>query len=230
MNKLHTPIKKGWVSSPYGERKGKLHNGVDIAAPAGTPVYAICDGIVVNRFGKNYGNFINLFFSNDDMNKSLYGNQARYAHLQSFNCKNGQSVKRGDVIGYVGTSGNSTGNHLHFEYHDAQTGLQPSGWGYSKWKHGSLDPLKYIEFKLNGEVINPLKEDWRIELGRTALDKLSKDKLVSNPEQYQDKMLEQLPSWVIFVLFDRINDKINNKGDSNELAKQLADVLNKYTK
>jgi murein DD-endopeptidase MepM/ murein hydrolase activator NlpD len=108
------PIDNMSLSSSYGMRvhpvTGKLarHNGIDIPAPHGTPIYATADGIVgrAQRLG-GYGNYVEV----------EHGNmiQTRYGHMSSYVVVPGQSVKKGDVLGYVGSTGRSTGNHLHYE-------------------------------------------------------------------------------------------------------------------
>ncbi len=113
---LKTPINGARVSSKFGFRRhpvlgySKLHKGVDFAARRGTPIFAAGDGSIVRR-GRNggYGNYIKI------KHNSTY--QTAYAHMSRFNprFKNGSRVKQGDVIGYVGTTGRSTGPHLHFE-------------------------------------------------------------------------------------------------------------------
>lgn len=86
------------------------HEGWDYAAPYGTPVRAAHSGTVRYRGALgNYGNYVGL------QHDSGYG--TGYSHLSSFNVSNGQRVNEGDVIGYVGSTGNSTGPHLHFNYY-----------------------------------------------------------------------------------------------------------------
>lgn len=124
----------GRISSIFGDRDSPMagastdHKGIDIAAPNGTPVMSCADGNIVRReFSSSYGNVIYI--------KHLDGKCSRYAHLSSFQPGQfvGKDVSKGDIIGYVGSTGNSTGNHLHFEIretsaHDARP----------------LDPLKVI--------------------------------------------------------------------------------------
>lgn len=84
------------------------HSGMDIAAPYGTPIYAAHDGKISSTTGHwTYGNVVMV--DNGD------GVTTLYAHMSSIAVSVGQNVKQGDVIGYVGSTGNSTGNHLHFE-------------------------------------------------------------------------------------------------------------------
>ena len=110
------------ISSPFGERihpvygKKSFHKGVDLASPNGTPIYATADGIVAFAGVCNgYGNFIKLNHQN--------GYKTGYAHMSKMVVKTNDKVKKGDLIGYVGSTGTSTGNHLHYEvyYHDQLT-------------------------------------------------------------------------------------------------------------
>lgn len=105
-----------WISSEFGKRKnpfsGKMknHNGIDLAAPEGTPVYAVKDGAVYVCISNDaeFGNYVIL---SHDAGK----NTSVYAHLKNFVVEQYQSVKKGEVIGYVGQTGMATGPHLHFE-------------------------------------------------------------------------------------------------------------------
>ena len=97
----------GGRSDPFTGEAGQ-HNAVDISSAVGVPVRAPADGIVVTAESANgYGNVI--FISHG------YGYSTRYGHLDSFAVRAGQRVKRGDVIGRVGSTGRSTGPHLHYE-------------------------------------------------------------------------------------------------------------------
>lgn len=97
-----------YISSYYGMRNGKMHTGVDFAANAGTPIYAWKSGMVTYKgWNGSYGNFVEIQHND--------GTVSRYAHMSGYNCSEGQTVSKGQTIGYVGTTGNSTGNHLHFE-------------------------------------------------------------------------------------------------------------------
>jgi murein DD-endopeptidase MepM/ murein hydrolase activator NlpD len=113
---LKTPIDGARISSGFGMRKhpilgySKMHKGVDFAAPTGTPIYAAGNGTIV-KIGRNgaYGNYIQIKHAN--------GYATAYAHLSKFakGLKSGSKVRQGDVIAYVGTTGRSTGPHLHYE-------------------------------------------------------------------------------------------------------------------
>ena len=113
---MKTPIKGARMSSGFGKRRHpvlgytKMHAGVDFAAPKGTPIFAAGDGIV-ERAGwfSSYGKYIRI----------RHGSNLKtaYAHMSKINSKvkSGKRVKQGQVIGYVGTTGRSTGPHLHYE-------------------------------------------------------------------------------------------------------------------
>lgn len=113
---MRTPINGARLSSGYGQRKHpilgytKMHKGIDFAAPRGTPIFAAGNGTIA-KIGRNggYGNYI-MIRHNDSYDTA-------YAHMKGFakGLKQGSRVKQGDVIGYVGTTGRSTGPHLHYE-------------------------------------------------------------------------------------------------------------------
>lgn len=102
------PLKRGsfTISSYYGDGRG--HKGMDLAADKGTPIYAVADGTVTSAgYDRNYGYNVVIKHSN--------GLSTRYAHASKLCVSTGQTVSQGDVIAYVGSTGTSTGNHLHFE-------------------------------------------------------------------------------------------------------------------
>ena len=130
------------VSSEYGWRKNpvsgvnKLHAGTDFAAPAGTPIYAAASGYVqvAGWSSGGYGNYVIIYhgkMSDGNTYTTLYG------HMRSVATTAGKYVNQGDLIGYVGSTGNSTGNHLHLEV----------------WKGGSkanaVNPRNYIPIPHN---------------------------------------------------------------------------------
>ena len=128
------------ISSEYGWRKNpvtgvnKLHAGTDFAAPGGTPIYAAASGYVqvAGWSSGGYGNYIIIYHG-----KMSDGNQysTLYGHMRSVATSAGKYVQQGEIIGYVGSTGNSTGNHLHLEV----------------WKGGSkanaVNPRGYIPMK-----------------------------------------------------------------------------------
>lgn len=113
---LRTPVNAARMSSGFGMRRhpilgyNRMHKGVDFAAPTGTPIYASGDGVIVERGVKNgYGNYIRIRH-----NGTI---QTAYAHMSRFasGVQRGSRVRQGQVIGYVGSTGRSTGPHLHYE-------------------------------------------------------------------------------------------------------------------
>lgn len=115
-NATQAPSTGGWmqpcsytqISSAYGYRSRGWHNGVDFAAPKGTPIYASRSGTVTSAISLtySYGNYVVI--NHGDGFSSLY------AHMTYYVVSAGQYVSQGQLIGYVGSTGNSTGNHLHF--------------------------------------------------------------------------------------------------------------------
>ena len=104
----------GPITGPFGARidpfngEGAFHSGVDISSPYGQPIMAPADGVVTYAaFYSGYGRLIEIDHGN--------GITTRYGHLSGFAITDGQSVRKGQVIGYVGMSGRSTGAHLHYE-------------------------------------------------------------------------------------------------------------------
>jgi murein DD-endopeptidase MepM/ murein hydrolase activator NlpD len=104
----------GWLSAGYGMRSDPFngdrdfHPGLDISADKGTPIYATADGKVeLSAPSGDYGNLVVIDHG--------YGIVTRYGHLSKFAVWQGRSVKRGDVVGYVGATGRATGPHLHYE-------------------------------------------------------------------------------------------------------------------
>ena len=101
------------IASPYGYRicpfhGRELHRGADITAPGGTPIMAARSGVVlVSTYGSSYGNYVTIAHSD--------GTRSLYAHMSSRAISAGSTVSAGQVIGYVGSTGSATGNHLHFE-------------------------------------------------------------------------------------------------------------------
>ena len=115
---------KGVVTSPYGWRWGRMHKGIDIAAPIGTPVFAAAPGVVVTAGWSSggYGNLVDVQHAD--------GSLTRYAHNSRVLVQVGQMVAQGQEISEMGSSGFSTGPHCHFEVH-------PRG-------HGAVNPIAYL--------------------------------------------------------------------------------------
>ena len=119
-----SPLRSARMSSGYGMRRHpvlgrrRAHKGVDLAAPTGTPIYATADGVVsrANWFS-SYGRYISIEHGGEI--------QTRFAHLSRIAVSNGDHVKKGDLIGYVGSTGRSTGPHLHYEVRVAGRSVNP---------------------------------------------------------------------------------------------------------
>jgi murein DD-endopeptidase MepM/ murein hydrolase activator NlpD len=123
---LRTPIDGARLSSGFGMRLHpilgytRMHQGVDFAAPSGTAIYAAGDGTVVQAGQVNgYGNYIAIKHNEEYT--------TAYAHLSAFarGLREGERVRQGEVIGYVGMTGNATGPHLHYEVHDHGAPVDP---------------------------------------------------------------------------------------------------------
>jgi murein DD-endopeptidase MepM/ murein hydrolase activator NlpD len=132
----------GWRSDPFTKAR-KFHYGMDFSASTGTPVYASGNGVVTRA----------------DANSSGYGRHIRidhgfnyvslYAHLSKYNVEKGQTVKRGDVIGYVGSTGRSVAPHLHYEILKDGEKINPRNFYY-----GSLTPEEFAEMLKASNLIN----------------------------------------------------------------------------
>ena len=121
---MHPLNGAGTLTSNYGSRWGSFHRGLDIAAPAGTPIYAAASGTVTYS-GYNQGGFGKLIII--DHNN---GYQTYYAHCSSLYVQVGQKVSKGQNIAGVGSTGNSTGNHVHFEIRSNGTPINPYDYVY----------------------------------------------------------------------------------------------------
>ncbi|MFC8846978.1 MULTISPECIES: M23 family metallopeptidase [unclassified Micromonospora] len=115
------PLQGYDFNSPYGMRWGKLHTGIDLVAPEGTPYVAIHEGTVTKAgwFG-GYGYAVIV--------KHADGSEAIYGHSSAVSVKEGQQVKAGDQLGLVGNTGHSYGSHLHLEIHVNGDPLDPVPW------------------------------------------------------------------------------------------------------
>jgi murein DD-endopeptidase MepM/ murein hydrolase activator NlpD len=134
---LQWPLEAGIVSSEYGARWGKMHKGIDIAADVGEPVYAIADGDVIYADDRmrGYGNVV--IVRHDRRRTSLY------AHNSELKVKVGDHVTRGSLVALLGSTGHSTGPHVHFEIRD---GDQP------------VDPRSVLPATRLGDAISPAGE------------------------------------------------------------------------
>ena len=129
------------IASGYGSRIDpvyktiKFHYGLDFAAPQGTPIYATADGVttVAGSTGNGYGNHVIINHG--------YGYETLYGHMVRVKVRNGQSVKRGEVIGWVGSTGKSTGPHCHYEVHKYGQKIDPIYFFYNDLTPAQFDQL-----------------------------------------------------------------------------------------
>jgi murein DD-endopeptidase MepM/ murein hydrolase activator NlpD len=115
----------GWRTDPFTKTR-KFHHGMDFSAETGTPIYATGDGKVIRADSKSSG------FGRHIRIDHGYGYITIYAHLNEYNVRVGQKVKRGDLIGFVGNTGRSRGPHLHYEVHLNGERLNPVNFYYGE--------------------------------------------------------------------------------------------------
>lgn len=118
------PVDGASLSSSYGMRTHpvlggrRAHKGVDLAMPTGTPIYATADGMISRAdWYSGYGLYVAIEHGGEI--------QTRYGHMSRLNVAAGQQVRKGDIIGYVGSTGRSTGPHLHYEVRIAGSAVNP---------------------------------------------------------------------------------------------------------
>ncbi len=143
---MRTPVDGARISSFFGRRRhpvlgySKMHKGVDFAAPRGTPIMAAGDGVVerASRYG-SFGNYIKI--------RHAGGYKTAYAHLKGYakGIKAGRRVRQGQIIGYVGTTGRSTGPHLHYEVH--KNGAQTNPLSLKLPTGKTLEKSEMAQFK-----------------------------------------------------------------------------------
>ncbi len=129
------------IASGYGSRIDpvyktvKFHYGLDFAAPQGTPIYATADGTITTAgsTGNGYGNHVIINHG--------YGYETLYGHMVRVKVSNGQAIKRGEVIGWVGSTGKSTGPHCHYEVHKYADKIDPIYFFYNDLTPAQFDLL-----------------------------------------------------------------------------------------
>ena len=129
------------IASGFGNRIDpvykvpKFHAGLDFTAPQGTPIYATADGTVTVSGNTNngYGNHVKIDHG--------YGYETLYGHMVRTKARQGQSVKRGEVIGYVGSTGKSTGPHCHYEVHRSGAPVDPIYYFYNDLTPAQFDRI-----------------------------------------------------------------------------------------
>jgi murein DD-endopeptidase MepM/ murein hydrolase activator NlpD len=122
----------GYRTDPFTKAR-KMHEGMDFTSKTGTPIYATGDGVVARADNtvSGYGNHIVI--------RHGFGYETLYAHLSKYKCRAGQRVKRGDIIGLVGSTGRSEGPHLHYEVHKNGKVVNPLNFYY-----GNISAVEYV--------------------------------------------------------------------------------------
>ena len=178
---LSRPV-NGAVSSGFGMRRhpilgyARMHNGLDFKAGYGTPIYSVTDGTVAYAGRKGgYGNFVQINHGG--------GLASGYGHMSRFAVSSGTRVRRGQIIGYVGSTGLSTGPHLHYELYRGGRAVNPmsvkftqraqlSGSDLARFK-GRLSSLKSVKA---GAALTPLKPSGRVtEEPKREIDRLTQN-------------------------------------------------------
>jgi murein DD-endopeptidase MepM/ murein hydrolase activator NlpD len=129
------------IASGFGHRIDpiyktvKMHAGLDFAAPQGTPIYATADGVVktAGNTGNGYGNHVVINHG--------YGYETLYGHMVRVKARPGESVKRGEVVGWVGSTGKSTGPHCHYEVHKYGQKIDPVYFFYNDLSPDQFDRI-----------------------------------------------------------------------------------------
>jgi murein DD-endopeptidase MepM/ murein hydrolase activator NlpD len=121
----------GYRSDPFTKVR-KMHKGMDFTAPTGTPIFATGDGVIkrADNTASGFGNHIVI--------QHGYGYETLYAHLSRYNKRVGQRVNRGDIIGFVGSTGRSEGPHCHYEVHKDGNEVNPINFYY-----GNISAVEY---------------------------------------------------------------------------------------
>jgi len=125
----------GWRIDPFTKAR-KKHKGMDFSAIVGTPIYATGNGIVTraDRRASGYGKHVEI--------NQGFGYTTLYAHMSKYNVRRGQHVKRGDLIGFVGMTGRTSGHHLHYEVRKNGVAVNPINYYY-----GNLTPQEFVNMQ-----------------------------------------------------------------------------------
>ena len=178
---LRTPIDGARISSPFGNRRHpilgftKMHKGIDFAAPSGTPIMAAGDGVIVKaEFLSSYGRYIKI--------KHNHEFSTAYAHMSRFakGINTGSRVRQGQVIGYVGASGRTTGPHLHYELLRDSEQINPNS--IKMLPAGKLNGSELSEFKSKMAQINKAFKNYKPVVDSIAQDEELKSSNDSNSE------------------------------------------------
>ena len=131
-NLKHMASGFGYRTDPFTKAR-KMHEGMDFTAKTGTPIFATGDGVVARADNTVSG------FGNHILIRHGFGYETLYGHLSKYKSRAGQRVKRGDIIGYVGSTGRSEGPHLHYEVHKNGKVVNPLNFYY-----GNISAVEYV--------------------------------------------------------------------------------------
>ena len=155
---MKTPINGARLSSRFGKRRHpisgytRLHKGTDFAAPRGTPIYAAGNGVVerASRYG-GYGHYVRI--------RHQKGYKTAYAHMSRYGrgVKSGRSVRQGQIIGYVGSTGASTGPHLHYEVYKNGRAVDAMRLKLPTGRKLAMDPDILAEFEVERDRIDEIR-------------------------------------------------------------------------
>ncbi len=155
---MKTPINGARLSSRFGKRRHpisgytRLHKGTDFAAPTGTPIYAAGNGVVerASRYG-GYGHYVRIRHSK--------GYKTAYAHMSRYGrgIRAGRSVRQGQIIGYVGSTGASTGPHLHYEVYKNGKAVDAMRLKLPTGRKLAMDPDIFAVFEVERNRINGIR-------------------------------------------------------------------------
>ncbi|MHA7898324.1 MAG: peptidoglycan DD-metalloendopeptidase family protein [Henriciella sp.] len=155
---MKTPINGARISSRFGKRRHpisgftRLHKGTDFAAPTGTPIYAAGNGVVerASRYG-GYGHYVRI--------RHAKGYKTAYAHMSRYGrgIRSGVRVRQGQIIGYVGSTGASTGPHLHYEVYKNGKALDVMRLKLPTGRKLAMDPDIYAEFEIERDRIDAIR-------------------------------------------------------------------------
>jgi murein DD-endopeptidase MepM/ murein hydrolase activator NlpD len=185
----------GTITSPFGVKRGNgTHSGIDIAAPTGTPIVAPADGVVIKAgTASSYGRVIIIDHGN--------GYTTRYGHLSGFNCYTGDRISAGDIIGYVGSTGNSSGPHLHYEVRingipvDPIRYMQQDGLTFGEQKELSDELEGGIDLNLEeseDEVLEDVEEESmkEEEVSKEDTEKAETDEIIEGSKPDPEKEID----------------------------------------
>lgn len=192
----HLPLDNITVNSPYGMRNITVnnkyywwHNGVDLKAQLNIPVYAASDGTVMSaKYDNSYGYYVAL-------DHGKYG--TLYAHLSSYNVTEGSSVTAGDIIGYTGRTGDTTGPHLHFEI---RLGSYENFWERAHCDRNvfmnTTDPMLFIEDYLERQNDFTVDEAINIVQSAAGLEDKTMD-YVARHYRFGDDLVKKLAKAIV---------------------------------